>query len=156
MASALPTNTIPSSLITIPQVHNDEVIVEAVEIKQALGQAMKALGEAHARLEVTMKHRDDPNKIAIATLLEAVEKQLNTLERHLTALEYDMQPRRVHLLEDTADTAGTITARANVSHKERDYDRLSGSRARYMVFVLLLTVSLISALFALFFVSTRR
>ena len=156
MASALPINTTPSTLTTISQEHNDEIIVEAIESRKALGQAMKALGEAHARLEVTTKHRNEPDKIAVATLLEAVEKQLNTLERHLTAMEHDMQQRREYLLEDTADTAGTITARANVSHKERDYDRLFGSKARYMVVVLLLTVSLISALFALFFVSTRK
>jgi flagellar biosynthesis chaperone FliJ len=132
-----------STIVTLPG-HIDEASETTIEARQALDKVRKALAEAHVRLELTTKHEDNPDRIAYVTLLEMVGEQLNTLERYLAAMETEMQSRR------------TNTASAHVSGRNRKYEELSGSKARYMVVVLLLTASLISTLFALFFLSTRK
>jgi hypothetical protein len=144
MASTSPNHTIPLISIVTPPEHIDEASETTVETRQALDKARKALAEAHARLELATKHEDDPDRIACGTLLEIVGEQLNTLERYLSAMETEMHSRR------------TNAARAHVSGTDRKHEELSGSKARYMVVVLLLTASLISTLFALFFLSTRK
>jgi hypothetical protein len=144
MASTLPNDTIPLISIVTPQEHIDEASETTVEIRQALDKARKALAEAHARLELTTKHENNPDRTAYVTLLETVGEQLNTLERHLAAIEAEMQPRR------------TNTARTQVPGRDRMHESIPGPKARYMVVVLLLSASLISTLFALFFLSTRK
>jgi hypothetical protein len=144
MASTLPNDTIPLISIVTPPEHIDEASETTVETRQALDKARKALAEAHARLELTTEHEDDPDRAAYGTLLETVGEQLDTLERHMAVLEIEMQQRR------------TNTANAHVACRNWKHDGISGSKARYMVVVLLLTASLISTLFALFFLSTRK
>jgi hypothetical protein len=126
MASTLPNDTIPSTSIVVQVEHPDEVNDTPAGVKQALSRVKKAIREAHARIATTADHEDNFDRSACAILLKTAEEQLNTLERY------------------------------EVFRKELEYAKLSASRAKYMVVVLLLSTALMSTSFALFFLSSRK
>jgi hypothetical protein len=126
MVSALPNDTIPLTSFVVQVEHPDEVDVSPAGVKQALSRAKKAIREALARIATTTDHEGNFDRSACAVLLKAAEEQLNTLERY------------------------------EVLRKEWEHAKLSASRAKYMVVVLLLSTALMSTSFALFFLSSRK
>ncbi|KAG9660477.1 hypothetical protein KCU95_g4949, partial [Aureobasidium melanogenum] len=158
MASAQPTTTTPLISTTSSQAYFDEISESLSQARQALDRAVRAL-ESLDRLETIMNMREEyensPHTTfgAQATLVEVVGEELNTLERWLEAVEGLLQ----RLLEDSTNSANTTTMTTSVVDEKRNQEwALPGSRARYMVVVLLLSASLLATLFALFFVSTQK
>ena len=101
------------------------------------------------------EHEDNPHTAfsAQATSLEEVRKELAALEGWLETMESLIQ----HLLEDSTNFASTMRMTTAVVDEKRTQEwALYGSRARYTTVVLLLSASLLTTLFALFFVATRK
>ncbi|KAH0013376.1 hypothetical protein KCU78_g9230, partial [Aureobasidium melanogenum] len=145
---------------TSSQAYLDEISESLSQARQTLDRAVRAL-ESLDRLETTIIAPEEYENSshttfgAQATLVEVVGEELNALERWLGAVEGLMQ----RLLEDfsnIASTTTTMTTTAVVDEKRNKEWALPGSRARYMVVVLLLSASLLATLFALFFVSTQK
>ncbi|KAG9519852.1 hypothetical protein KCU93_g7912, partial [Aureobasidium melanogenum] len=158
MASALPTITTPLMPTTSSQAYLDEISESLSQARQTLDRAVRAL-ESLDRLETTIIAPEEYENSshttfgAQATLVEVVGEELNALERWLGAVEGLMQ----RLLEDFSNIASTTTTTTAVVDEKRNKEwALPGSRARYMVVVLLLSASLLATLFALFFVSTQK
>lgn len=133
MASTLPNNaTSPSSTI-IPPEH--DINNAAVEARQTPDKAKKALSEAHARPETITKHEKNRDRIASASSLEAVGDQPNTLERNLSATQYDMQQSRMDLPDDTVQDAEPMTEKA----------KLTRATMIYWILIMILSVLLMAA-----------
>ncbi|KAG9515160.1 hypothetical protein KCV07_g7635, partial [Aureobasidium melanogenum] len=143
---------------TSSQAYLDEISESLSQARQTLDRAVGAL-ESLDRLETTIiapEEYENSSQMtfgAQATLVEVVGEELNALERWLGAVEGLMQ----RLLEDFSNIASTTTTTTAVVDEKRNKEwALPGSRARYMVVVLLLSASLLATLFALFFVSTQK
>jgi hypothetical protein len=123
-------STLPNDTIPLTsivvQAEHPDEVTDTAGVRQALGRAKKAVKEAYVRLATTTDHEHNSDRSACALLLKTAEEQLNTLERY------------------------------EVFRKEQEYAKLSASRAKYMVVVLLLSTALMSTSFALFFLSSRK
>ena len=90
---------------------------------------------------------------AQAASREEFRRELAALEGWLETMESLIQ----HLLEDSTNFASTMRMTTAVVDEKRTQEwALYGSRARYTTVVLLLSASLLTTLFALFFVATRK
>ncbi|CAD0113593.1 unnamed protein product [Aureobasidium uvarum] len=140
----------------------EDVSEDIIDVRQSLDKTKKLLGEVLDTHRTTNQASNEQERSPDETLateaawLRALGEQLNTLERCLAAMEEDLGQRRANLLSNTANIESTLNA-STVADKRRDRDiAMSGSQAKYMAVVLLLSASLLTALFALFFVSTQK
>ncbi|KAG9942983.1 hypothetical protein KCU85_g8972, partial [Aureobasidium melanogenum] len=157
MASALPTITTPLRPDPSSQAYYDKIGEAMSQARRALDRIVREFGllnELETTVHVTGQYDDSPHTTfeARATLLEVLNKEVNALKRWLEELQGLVQGA----LEDSMNIASTTTTTGVVDEKRRQEWALPGSRARYMVVVLLLSASLLATLFALFFVSTQK
>lgn len=146
---------------TIPsQAYFDEISETLFQARQALDRSRRALIESLGRRDSTIdvpkkKHGENSHTTLEPRLtpLGEASEELDALEGWLEAMEGLVQ----RLLEDLTNTTNTMTpAIVVVGNKQNQEWPLSGSRARYVIVVLLLSASLLATLFALFFVSTQK
>ncbi|KAG9694063.1 hypothetical protein KCU76_g5504, partial [Aureobasidium melanogenum] len=158
MDSTLPTITTPLRPDPSSQVNYNEIGAILSQARQALDRIVREVGELDGlemTARVTEEYDNSPDTAfeAQATLLEVLDEEVKALKRWLEELHDLVQGA----LEDSTNIASTTITKTGVVDEKRHQEwALPGSRARYMVVVLLLSASLLATLFALFFVSTQK